>query len=217
LLTPGGARRIPLQRATFKDYVGGQFWLVDKAGGQCAFSPDAKFQMRGFLSEVNFFHLRSRSMIVVQYAPMESPDATVAPRWRLHGVSAVPFRDQLSESTEPARPHTRDWRWRALLDEQVHWSGSLQRIPHGVRLSQEPESTLCEPFRVEDFAVNDMTAAFVDGLVCSFPEHLPVGAPFVLNFGCRLDANHFIMFTQQYDADHKLASLELRRFERETA
>jgi hypothetical protein len=61
--------------------------------------------------------------------------------------------------------------------------------------------------------VHERTAGFVDGLVCSLPEHLPDGA-FTLPVGCRLDADHFHLVSHRFDATQRLTAWELRRFHR---
>jgi len=66
---------------------------------------------------------------------------------------------------------------------------------------------------MDDFALHECTAGFADGLVCSLPEQLPGGA-FVLQVGCRLDADHFHQVSLRFDAAQRLTAWELRRFRR---
>ncbi len=204
LLAPGGRRQLPLSRATYNR--GGMCWQFAGAGGQSSLVVDPS-QPR-FGHELNLFHGRSRSMLVLLYAPQGSPEAL---RWRLDAVAAVAFRCSLSSPVDPPRPPTSAWPER--LAEQEGWPGTVERlVPHHWP-AEDPPLQPCAPFRAADFALHERTAGFADGLVCSVPEQLPAGA-FVLQVGCRLDPDTFHQVSVGFDGDQRLAAWELRRFRR---
>ncbi len=204
LLAPGGRRRLPLSRATYNS--GGLCWQFAGAGGQSSLAVDPA-QPR-FGHELNLFHRRSRSMLVLLYAPLGSG---AAQRWQLDAVAAVAFRCGLSTPADPARPAASDWR--GLLAEQEGWPGSVERIEPHRWPAEDPSPRPCGAFRAADFALHEPTAGFVDGLVCSVPEQLPAGA-FVLQAGCRLDPDTFHQVSLHFDTDQRLTAWELRRFRR---
>ncbi|MEO1002112.1 MAG: hypothetical protein AAFX65_03260 [Cyanobacteria bacterium J06638_7] len=206
LLAPGGRRQLPLARSTYNR--GGQCWQFAAAAGQSSLLVDPS-QPR-FGHELNFFTGRSRSMLVLLYAP-EGAAAGAPPLWRLDALAAVAFRCSLSTPVDPARPAATDWR--ALLAEQEGWEGTLERLEPQRWPAEDPPPQPCDPFRADQFALHGRTAGFADGLLCSLPEQLPAGA-FVLQVGCRLDPGRFHQLSLRYGADQRLAGWELRRFRR---
>ncbi|MCP9927091.1 hypothetical protein KBY90_04300 [Cyanobium sp. CH-040] len=204
LLAPGGQRRLPLSRATYNR--GGLCWQFPGAGGQSSLAVDPA-QPR-FGHEVNLFHRRSRSMLVLLYAPLDTGEGLC---WRLDAVAAVAFRCTLTSPGDPARPAVRDWR--ALLAEQEGWPGRMERLEPHRPPAEAPPAEPCGAFRAADFALHAGTAGFADGLVCSVPEELPAGA-FVLQVGCRLEADRFHQISLRFGADQRLEAWELRRFQR---
>ncbi|MEX1317687.1 MAG: hypothetical protein AB1Z22_11270 [Synechococcaceae cyanobacterium] len=204
LLAPGGRRRLPLSRSTYNR--GGMCWQFPGAGGQSSLAVDPS-QPR-FGHELNLFHRRSRSMLVLLYAPLGSGEAQ---RWQLDAVAAVAFRCSLSSPVDPARQAVSDWR--ELLAEQEGWPGSVERLEPHRWPAEDPSPRPCTPFSAAGFALHERTAGFADGLVCSLPELLPAGA-FVLQAGCRLDPDTFHQVSLRFDTDQRLAAWELRRFRR---
>ncbi|MCP9886877.1 hypothetical protein KBY96_02865 [Cyanobium sp. ATX 6A2] len=204
LLAPGGRRRLPLSRSTYNR--GGMCWQFAGAGGQSSLALDPA-QPR-FGHELNLFHRRSRSMLVLLYAPVGSGEAL---RWQLDALAAVAFRCSLSSPADPPRPPATAWR--QLLAEQEGWPGSVERLEPHRWPAEDPPPQPCAPFRAAHFALHERTAGFADGLVCSLPEQLPAGA-FVLQVGCRLDAERFHQVSLRFDGDQRLAAWELRRFRR---
>nr|WP_259735431.1 hypothetical protein [Synechococcus sp. CS-1329] len=106
---PDGRRRLPLSRASYNG--GGQCWQFRGAAGQSSLVLDSRHPRFGH--EVNLFRGRSRSMLVLLYAPAP------ALGWRLQSLGVVPFRCSLAAEPDPARPAASDWR--ALLAEQEGW------------------------------------------------------------------------------------------------
>lgn len=204
LLAPGGSRRLPLSRSTYNR--SGMCWQFPGAGGQSSLAVDPS-QPR-FGHELNVFHRRSRSMLVLLYAPLGSDEER---RWQLDAVAAVAFRCTLSTPLDPARPVVSDWR--QLLAEQEGWPGSVECLEPHRWPAEDPPPRPCAPFSAADFALHEPTAGFADGLVCSVPEQLPAGA-FVLQAGCRLDPDTFHQVSLRFDTDQRLTVWELRRFRR---
>lgn len=204
LLAPGGRRRLPLSRATYNR--GGMCWQFAGAGGQSSLAVDPA-QPR-FGHEVNLFHRRSRSMLVLLYGPHGSGEGQ---RWQLDAVAAVAFRCSLTSPADPQRPAAGDWD--RLLAEQEGWPGSLERLEPHRWPAEHPPAEPCAPFQPAHFALHPCTAGFADGLVCSVPELLPAGS-FVLQVGCRLDPHTFHQLSLRFGTDQRLAAWELRRFRR---
>ncbi len=204
LLAPGGRRQLPLTRASYNR--GGQCWQFPGAGGQSSLAVDPA-QPR-FGHEVNLFSGRSRSMLVLLYAPLDSRDQR---SWLLDAVGVVAFRCALSNPADPARPAAAAWQ--SVLAEQEGWPGTLESLTPGAWPCEDPQPQPCAPFRAADFACHGLTAGFADGLLCSLPEQLPAGA-FVLQVGCRLNADHFHQVSLRFDAAQRLRAWELRRFRR---
>jgi len=204
LLAPGGRRRLPLTRAGYNQ--GGMCWQFPGAGGQSSLAVDPA-QPR-FGHEVNLFRGRSRSMLVLLYGPVGSGESL---RWRLDAVGAVAFRCSLTATADPPRSAVGDWK--SVLAEQEGWPGTLEVLNPGIWPDDIPTAEPCAPFRLDDFALHERTAGFVDGLVCSLPEQLPGGA-FLLQLGCRFEADHFNQVSLRFDAAQRLSAWELRRFRR---
>jgi hypothetical protein len=204
LLAPGGRRRLPLSRSSYNS--GGLCWQFAGAGGQSSLAVDPG-QPR-FGHEINLFQGRSRSMLVLLYAPLASAEALL---WRLDAVAAVAFRCSLAGPVDPARPAA--GAWRELLAEQEGWPGRLERLEPGRWPTEDPQPQPCAPFRAAHFALHERTAGFADGLVCSLPEQLPAGE-FVLQVGCRLAADRFHQLSLCFDGAQRLTAWELRRFRR---
>lgn len=118
---PDGRRQLPLSRATYNR--GGQCWQFRGAAGQSSLAVDG--QQPRFGHEVNMFWGRSRSMLVLLYAPLGSAPGE-SPGWRLQSLGVVPFRCGLAPEPDPPRPAASDWR--ALLGSRragpASWSGS---------------------------------------------------------------------------------------------
>jgi len=200
LFAPDGRRRLPLSRATYNS--GGSCWQFAGAGGQSSLAVDAA-QPR-FGHEVNLFSGRSRSMLVLLWAPQ----ADAGDPWQLDAVAAVAFRCSRSTPPEPPRPKAPV---ATLLAEVEGWPGRLETLePHHWPVS-DPDPVACAPFRPADFARHPLTAGFTDGLVCSVPEVLPVGA-FRLEVGCRMAHDRFQQLSLVFDGDRRLRQWERRRF-----
>ena len=88
-----GQARYDISRNTYN--TGGGCWQFQGAGGQSSLVPDP--DRRRFGHEINLFHDRSRSMLVLIWEP-------VGTRWRLQLVGTVGFRCRKTSAPEPKRP-----------------------------------------------------------------------------------------------------------------
>jgi hypothetical protein len=201
LFAPEGRRQLPLTRKGYNQ--GGQCWQFIGAGGQSSLRVDPA-QPR-FGHEINLFHGRSRSMLVLLWG---RADGAGGAEWRLDAVGAVPFRCSLSPDHEPPRPTPSA---AALLEQPRGWPGQLESLEPGAWPHHNPTPQACDRFDPQAFACHPLTAAFADGLVCSVPEQLPNGA-FALQVGCLLSPQHFTQVSLLFDAQQQLSRWELRRF-----
>ena len=80
LFAPGGRRRLPLSRGTYNR--GGQCWQFEGAGGQSSLRVDPGEPRWGH--EINLFHGRSRSMLVLLWGRRDAPGSAVGS----HGADA---------------------------------------------------------------------------------------------------------------------------------
>lgn len=202
LFAPDGRRTLPLSRDTYNR--GGQCWQFEGAGGQSSLELDPQQPRWGH--EINLFHGRSRSMLVLLWGRRDSPEGC---RWRLDALGAVAFRDSLADPPDPARPDPGEAL--ALLDSQRGWAGSLETLVPHQWPADPPAPQPCAPFDPEAFGRYPLTAAFADGLVCSLPEWLPQGA-FTLQVGCRLASDRFDQLSLQVDGQGQLTAWERRSF-----
>ena len=209
LFAPEGRRLLPLSRQGYNR--GGQCWQFEGAGGQSSLTIDPAEARWGH--EINLFHGRSRSMLVLLWGRRDdcrSVEAEAAAcRWRLDAVGAVAFRCSLGERPDPPRPAPGDVA--TLLEALRGWPGEIETLVPGDWPAEPPPPQPCEPFAPEAFAAHPLTAAFADGLVCSVPEWLPAG-PFRLEVGCRTAPDAFQQLSLHIDANGRLSRWERRRF-----
>lgn len=197
LFAPGGTRQLQLTRDT---YIEGNFrWQFAGVGGQASLQVNAEASRFG--QEINLFHARSRSMLVLLWAL--DPDG-----WHLSSVGAVPFRCQLSSPLDPARPPLDAAELLALVEG---WPGSEESLEPGQWPDQDPEPTPTAPFSRSDFIAGDCTMALADRLVFSVPERLPGGA-FRLEVGCLLTPERFHQISLLFNPEQRLERIRLRRF-----
>lgn len=206
LLAPGGCRRLELARDSYNR--GGQCWQFEGAGGQSSLTRDPAAARWGH--EINLFHGRSRSMLVLLWG-RQGPggEGSGEDRWRLEAVGAVAFRCSLTTPPDPPRGSAQD-AW-TLLAAQRGWPGQLERLRPEAESGEPPPPEACAPFAPEAFALHPVTAAFADGLVCSVPEWLPEEA-FTLQVGCRLGEGRFDQISLQFNPEGRLECWERRRF-----
>jgi hypothetical protein len=215
LFAPDGRRRLPLSRAGYNS--GGQCWQFAGAAGQSSLEVDPAQTRYGH--EINLFHGRSRSMLVLLWGrrdPGGDGPGSGSPFWQLDAVGAVPFRCSLSEPVEPPRPLRP---WPDLLAEQRGWPGLLERLEPGGWPGHDPSPEPCDPFDPALFhqalpgGTRALVAGCVDGLVFAVPEILPVDS-FRLQVGCRLAPDRFELISIHFGADQRLQCWERRRFRR---
>lgn len=202
LFAPEGRRRLALSRASYNR--GGQCWQFEGAGGQSSLELDPQQPRWGH--EVNLFHGRSRSMLVLLWGRQEGESGC---RWRLEALGAVGFRCSLAPIPDPARPTPLEAA--SLLEGARGWPGVLETLVPGQWPREPLPPQPCGRFEPEDFALHPLTFSFTDALVCSVPEWLPQG-PFTLQVGCQLAPDRFHQLSLQLDATGRLSRWELRRF-----
>jgi hypothetical protein len=195
LFAPGGKRRLELSRATYN--LGGSCWQFRGAGGQSSLRVEAEAPRFGH--EINLFHGRSRSMLVLLWNRAD---------WQLASVAAVAFRCGLSEPVEPPRPPLAA---AELLAAVEGWPGQEETLRPGDWPERDPLPRACAPFRAACFQAAGLCAALADRLVFAAPERLPAGA-FRIEAGCLLTPQRFHWISLVFDDQQGLSAVELRRF-----
>ena len=198
---PGGRATYAISRDSYNK--GGGCWQFEGAGGQSSLSLDP---CRGrFGHEINLFHERSRSMLVLIWEP-------VAGDWCLQSIGAVGFRCRNVVHVEPER---RMWSTaESLLESMRGWPGRVETFapsPGNSGWVSEPRTGVFAP---DQFLRHGCSAAMPDGLVFSVPEQLPKAA-FQLEIGGLLGAELFQQISILFDADGLLTAWERRRFKPE--
>ena len=194
----GGQARYEISRSTYN--AGGGCWQFQGAGGQSSLVPDPDRRLFGH--EINLFHGRSRSMLVLIWEP-------VGTRWRLQSVGAVGFRCRKTSAPEPERPAFRTPE--AMLAPLQDCSGVAETFrpqPGCIGQVSAPQPTVFVP---DQFMRNDQTAVMQDGLIFSVPEYLP-DASFQLEIGGLLGVQLFQQLSIVFDDKSRLAAWERRRF-----
>ncbi len=206
LLAPGGKRRLELSRATYN--LGGSCWQFASAGGQSSLRVEAEAPRFGH--EINLFHGRSRSMLVLLWSREgDGEGGGDGPgRWQLASVAAVAFRCGLHGPAEPPRqPLAVD----GLLAAVEGWPGTLETLQPGCWPEQDPPPAPTAPFRAARFTAAGPCVSLADRLVFAAPERLPAGA-FRIEAGCLLTPQRFHRISLVFDGQQRLSAVELRRF-----
>ena len=196
-LAPGGAAQYPLSRSTYN--ASGACWQLEGAGGQS--SLQVPTDQPRFGHEINLFHGRSRSMLVLLWKPDGSD-------WRLNAIGAVAFRCQRSEACEPARPQASSIE--ALLAPLDGWQGVAERMEPQPGVAAQPSIPEPITWDPQPFLQAELQGVFADGLVCGVPERLPSGG-FRLEVGC-LQPTRFQQLSIVFDQQQTLQCWERRLF-----
>ena len=194
-----GQARYDISRNTYN--TGGGCWQFKGAGGQSSLVPDP--DRRRFGHEINLFHGRTRSMLVLIWEP-------VGTRWRLQLVGAVGFRCR--RASEPVAERPEFSTAEAMLAPLLDWSGETETLrPKAGCIGQvsAPQPTVFVP---DQFMRHEKTAVMEAGLIFSVPEYLPDG-PFQLEIGGLLDVGLFQQLSIVFDANSRLTAWERRRFQ----
>ena len=195
---PGGQARYDISRSSYN--TGGGCWQFQGAGGQSSLTPDP--DRRRFGHEINLFHGRSRSMLVLIWEP-------VGTRWRLQLVGTVGFRCRMAPAPEPERPAFRTAE--AMLAPLQGCSGVAETFrpqPGCIGQVSTPQPTVFIP---DQFMRYERTAVTQAGLIFSVPEYLPEGS-FQLEIGGLLGVGLFQQLSILFDANSRLSAWERRRF-----
>ena len=195
---PGGHARYDISRSSYN--TGGGCWQFQGAGGQSSLVPDS--DRRRFGHEINLFHDRSRSMLVLIWEPVET-------RWRLQLVGAVGFRCRKTSAPEPKRPVSMPPK--AMLTSVEGWTSEAETFRPQPGCIGQVSAAQPSVFVSEQFMRHEQTAVMPAGLIFSVPEYLPDGA-YQLEVGCLHTAGLFQQLSIVFDANGHLTSWERRRF-----
>ena len=195
---PGGHARYDISRSSYN--TGGGCWQFQGAGGQSSLVPDS--DRRRFGHEINLFHDRSRSMLVLIWEPVET-------RWRLQLVGAVGFRCRKTSAPEPKRPVSMPPK--AMLTSVEGWTSEAETFRPQPGCIGQVCAAQPSVFVPEQFMRYELTAVMPAGLIFSVPEYLPDGA-YQLEVGCLHTAGLFQQLSIVFDANGHLTSWERRRF-----
>ena len=195
---PGGKALYSICRSSYNE--GGGCWQFSGAGGQSSRRLDPH-QSR-FGHEINLFHGRSRSMLVLIW--MRSGQ-----EWVLQVVGAVGFRCLESPVQEPERPTCGTVE--AMLEPLRGWSGSVEHLIPMAGAGHQPSAPERVAFKPEEVLVNSCCATMPDGLMFSVPERFSTGK-LRLEVGCRLAPDLFQQLSILFDETGQLTSWERRRF-----
>lgn len=195
---PGGTAQYPISRSTYNR--GGGCWQFEGAGGQSSrrLDPD---QPR-FGHEINLFHGRSRTMLVLIWTRS-------ADQWVLQVAGAVGFRCQTAAVQEPERPT--GGTAEAMLEPLRGWHGRVQRLMPAVGVEVQPTTQQELRFDPKQLLIHPCSVAMPDGLVFSVPEQLP-GTAFRLEVGGLLGPQLFQQVSILFDASGELSAWERRMF-----
>ena len=215
---PGGKMKLNLSRETYNGGPG--------SGGSCA-----QFEGLGLQSaiimdptvpdlppkcghEINFFHRRSRSMIVALWA---LDAAAKEPTLRLSTVGIAPFRDGLPEAQSQREDKVRVCGKAGtaldMLGALEGWAGVRQVYTREVKPTG---NVLVPPQDVRfDLDVYSKAAAchrFDDNLIFAGPDEIRAGVPFRLVFGCQPADDVYKQLAVAYDATGTLVDWTLDVF-----
>ena len=200
-----GEKTIPLSRKTYNQ--SGTAFLFQGVGGQCSVDTSSNI----FITELNFFYERSRSMIIAMYAL----DSTSG-RLLLDSVGVTPFRCGLG-CDFPLKPPQSEVR--GSIDNFIQslqgktcrrqWRSYIRALDEtdGGELCNYPTSSI-ELFSDPDRIVQ----LFDDDLVCSIPADIQAGGACKLVFGCFHTPRYAQMVTLTYDPNGKIERYTIEKW-----
>ena len=194
----GGKARYEISRSTYN--TGGGCWQFQGAGGQSSLVPDP--DRRRFGHEINLFHDRSRSMLVLLWEP-------VGTRWRLQLVGAVGFLCRNTSVRKPERLASMSPE--AMLASLGGWSSVAETFWPQPGCIGQVSAAQPSVFVPEQFMRHARTAVMPAGLIFSVPEYLPDGA-YQLEIGCLHTVELFQQLSIVFDVNGHLTAWERRRF-----
>ena len=189
-ISPGGERKF--SRTTF-DELGHRF-LIGQTGGQCS----VDFKSSSFGMEINFFHERSRSMIVVLYKP-----GSTSGKFFLDRICIAPFRCGLGCSF-PLKPLQTAVRRSVstLLAGLSEKTCRMQWMSHSHALDEtdggEVQTMPTRSMLLFEDSDSRLVQSFDDDLVCSVPLEVAADQDSKLVFGCRHTDHLFQAVTVSY-------------------
>ena len=199
-LAPGGAAQYPLSRSTYNS--SGACWQFEAAGGQS--SLEVPTDLPRFGHEINFFHGRSRSMLVLLW---ENNNFV----WKLQSIGTAAFRCSLSDEVEPERNTLSSVN--QLLEITNGWGGSSEHLYPQSGLLNFPSKPVLVQQESSVFVESGVKGAFIDRLVCNAPEVLP-SKNFFLEVGCLVSEVKFQYVRISFDRHHRLSRWERNIYEK---
>ena len=176
---PGGEKILNISRATTN--ASGRSFNIGGAGGQCS----VDFKSSSFGMEINFFHERSRSMIIVLYKP-----GSTSGKFFLDRICIVPFRCGLGYSF-PLKPSQTAVRRSVstLLAGLSEKTCRMQWMSHSRALDEtdggEVQTMPTRSMLLFEDSDSRLVQSFDDDLVCSVPLEVTAEQHCELVFGCR--------------------------------
>ena len=168
-----------------------------------------------FAWEANFFHERTRSMIIIMYKQLSSDDDGVL---ELESVGIAPFRCAL-ESSKPAAPTKPREPLAQTLQDLETMQGNLMWRSYQRALDENGESLpvgeltdsvsmLLHPNDYPDRLVQ----SFDDGLFCSMPLKVERNKGCKIIAGCRPTSNYIQVCTVFYNDEGKVERYQLEKY-----
>ncbi len=181
-----------------KDGLGG-------AGGQGSRVLNSKVDPTGkYPHEINFFHERTRSMIIAIYT-IVSAGSGHPPCLQLQSVGVTPFRCALG-CAHGERSKLADVP--ALLSAVRGWRG--ERLSFGPATPLDERRAAAAPYDPDLSplapAAGRVAGVLEDNLAFSLPESIPDGLPFQLSFGCLQSPRLFKQIDVAFDAKGHLTA-----------
>lgn len=201
--TPEDEKVLPLNRETFTESA----FLFQGMGGQC----NVDTNTNRFFAELNFFHERSRSMIIVMYC-LDS----ACGRLLLDSICICPFRCGLG-CNFPLKPPQTEVRGSvntlllSLRGKTCHkqWRNRTNA------LNEANGGELCEypTIAIQSFSDPErVVQLFDDDLVCSIPATIQPGGGCELYFACFHTPNYTQILTLTYDSKGKIEQYTLEKW-----
>lgn len=191
---PGGVAQYPISRDTYNN--GGGCWQFPGAGGQSSLHLDPHRSRFGH--EINLFHERSRSMLVLIWT-------FIGTCWRLQVAGAVRF--SCATAVLPERQPVKRTTPEALLNSLRGWSGVVERLIPQPGVDGVVRLGDVISFEPDRFLLHPLSTVMPNGLVFSVPEQLPTRS-FRLEIGGLLGPVLFQHVSIVFDEKGDLTSWE---------
>ena len=209
----GGEKKISISRAKKSDDSKKAF---EFPGMGAQISPNTSGSI--FAWEANFFHERSRSMIILMYKLVNSEEGSSV--HELDSIGIAPFRCGLSSPKTPEKiPQKDERRTIAKLFEGVDsmqgtllWSSHTQDLDEvGDKIDSVTESM--DFFIHPENYPDRLCDSFDDDIVCSLPFTINKDGPCKVVTGCRHSKDFLQICTVTYGVDGRVGRLQLEKYQ----